>query len=233
MKNQKLLCVHEEVAVAMAHGYAKVTNRPACVILHNLVGLQHSIMSFWNAYADRVPMIVLGGSGPLDPAERRFIDWLHSANNQSQIMQPYTKWTDEPPTQQAVLNSLAKAYRSACTAPMGLTYLSIDTSLQEGAIEKGLEAPDIALPRYSDIPPIAAAEYSIKAAADLFIEANTPSYIRRTLWAAERNYRSIKRTCRADRFCFSGRQRCCQFGHRSPTKFNRWLWRQQRNKNTK
>ena len=173
-KPEIIMCVHEEVAVAMAHGYAKVTNRPACVILHNLVGLQHSIMSFWNAYADRVPMIVLGGSGPLDPAERRFIDWLHSANNQSQIMQPYTKWTDEPPTQQAVLNSLAKAYRSACTAPMGLTYLSIDTSLQEGAIEKGLEAPDIALPRYSDIPPIAAAEYSIKAAADLFIEANTP-----------------------------------------------------------
>ena len=101
-------------------------------------------------------MIVIGGSGPMDPAERRFIDWLHSANNQSQIMQPYTKWTDEPPTQQAVLNSLAKAYRLACTAPMGLSYLSLDTGLQEATIDEDLEMPNMTSPRYSDIPPIAA-----------------------------------------------------------------------------
>ena len=171
---EMILCPHEEIAVSMAHGYAKVTNKPACVILHNLVGLQHAIMSFWNAFADRIPMIVIGGSGPMDPAERRFIDWLHSANNQSQIMQPYTKWTDEPPTQQAVLNSLAKAYRLACTAPMGLSYLSLDTGLQEATIDEDLEMPNMTSPRYSDIPPIAAPESSIQAAADLFIQANKP-----------------------------------------------------------
>lgn len=173
-KPAMILCAHEEIAVSMAHGYAKITDKPACVILHNLVGLQHAMMSFWNAFADRAPMVVLGGSGPLDPSERRFIDWLHSANNQSQAMQPYTKWTDEPPTQEAVLHSLAKAYRMASTAPKGLTYVSLDTSLQEATLEDGIAMPDMSLPRYSDIPPVAAAEESVKAAADLLIEAESP-----------------------------------------------------------
>ncbi|HAA92106.1 MAG TPA: hypothetical protein DCE33_06645 [Rhodospirillaceae bacterium] len=173
-KPEMILCPHEEIAVSMAHGYAKITDKPACVILHNLVGLQHAIMSFWNAFADRAPMLVIGGSGPLDPSERRFIDWLHSANNQSQVMQPYTKWTDEPPTQQAVLDSLAKAYRMAMTAPKGLTYISLDTSLQEATLDDGIALPNMSLPRYSDIPPVAAAEESVQAAADLLVEAEFP-----------------------------------------------------------
>jgi acetolactate synthase-1/2/3 large subunit len=173
-KPEMILCAHEEIAVSMAHGYAKMKDKPCCVILHNLVGLQHAMMSFWNAFADRAPMVVLGGSGPMDPAERRFIDWLHCANNQSEIMRPYTKWTDEPPTQQGVINSLAKAYRMAETAPKGLSYVSIDTGLQEAKLDDGVAVPDMSLPRYADIPPVAAAEASVKAAADMLMEAKSP-----------------------------------------------------------
>src|SRR6266436_4436313 len=34
-----MLCNHEEIAVQIAHGYAKATGKPAAVILHNLVEL--------------------------------------------------------------------------------------------------------------------------------------------------------------------------------------------------
>src|SRR5213079_3523904 len=56
---QMLLCLHEESAVALAHGYAKVTGRPLAVIAHANVGLMHATMAIFNAWCDRVPMIVL------------------------------------------------------------------------------------------------------------------------------------------------------------------------------
>ena len=91
-----ILCGAEEIALHMAQGYSKVTGKASLVILHDLVGLQHAMMAFYNAWADEVPILVLGGSGPADPAERRAIDWLHSANTQCESVRPYTKWTDEP-----------------------------------------------------------------------------------------------------------------------------------------
>ena len=176
-KPEMILCAHEEIAVSMAHGYAKMTNKPACVILHNLVGLQHAMMSFWNAFADRAPMLVIGGSGPLDPAERRLIDWLHAANNQSELMRPYTKWTDEPPTQQGTLNSLAKAYRIAGNAPKGITYVSIDATVQEEELDEAVTIPDMSLPRYKISPPVAATQETIEAAANMIVEARLPLII--------------------------------------------------------
>ena len=65
-KPQMLLCLHEEHAVAIAHGYAKVTGKPMAAALHNNVGLMHGTMAIFNAWCDRVPMLVLGATGPVD-----------------------------------------------------------------------------------------------------------------------------------------------------------------------
>src|SRR3954453_16541592 len=76
---QMLLCLHEEHAVAIAHGYAKVTGRPMGAIVHSNVGLMHPPMAILNAGCDRVPMVFLGATGPWDAASRRpWIDWLHT-----------------------------------------------------------------------------------------------------------------------------------------------------------
>jgi len=61
-----LLCLHEDHSVAIAHGYAKATGEPMACVLHSNVGLLHGMMSLFNAWCDRVPMIVLGATGPLD-----------------------------------------------------------------------------------------------------------------------------------------------------------------------
>src|SRR5256885_2904129 len=55
-----VLCLHEEHAVAVAHGYAKVTGRPMAAALHANVGLMHATMALFNAFCDRVPLIALG-----------------------------------------------------------------------------------------------------------------------------------------------------------------------------
>ena len=46
---QLLVCLHEEHAVAIAHGYAKVTGRPMGVAIHSNVGLMHATMAVYNA----------------------------------------------------------------------------------------------------------------------------------------------------------------------------------------
>lgn len=56
-------CCHEEISVALAHGYAKAAGRPMAALVHNVVGLQHASMAIFNAWCDRVPVLVLGGTG--------------------------------------------------------------------------------------------------------------------------------------------------------------------------
>src|SRR5437763_13612841 len=84
---QMLLCLHEEAAVAIAHGYAKVTGRAMAAAVHSNVGLFHATMAIFNAWCDRTPVIILGATGPVDAAKRRpWIDWIHTAADQGAII---------------------------------------------------------------------------------------------------------------------------------------------------
>src|SRR6202451_3977142 len=75
---QMLLCVHEESAVAIAHGYAKVTGKAIAAAVHSNVGLQHATMAMFNAWCDRMPVLVLGATGPVDAMKRGAgVEWRH------------------------------------------------------------------------------------------------------------------------------------------------------------
>src|SRR6185312_1321475 len=107
-----LLCLHEEHAVAIAHGYAKVTDKAMAVALHSNVGLMHASMGLFNAFCDRVPLLALGATGPLDAARRRpWIDWLHTATDQAALVRPYLKWDDQPGSVEAATKAVAHAHR--------------------------------------------------------------------------------------------------------------------------
>ena len=113
---QMLLCLHEEHAVAMAHGYAKVTGRPMAAIVHSNVGLMHATMAIFNAWCDRVPVVVLGATGPVDAAKRRpWIDWIHTAQDQGALIRNYTKWDDQPSSVPAIYESILRSHRMATT----------------------------------------------------------------------------------------------------------------------
>ena len=47
---QMLLCLHEDHAVSIAHGYAKATDQPMACVLHSNVGLMHGLMGLFNAW---------------------------------------------------------------------------------------------------------------------------------------------------------------------------------------
>lgn len=129
-----LLALHEEVAVAIAHGYAKAAGRPMAVGLHDTVGLLHAMMPLFNAWVDRVPMLVLVGTGPMDTEQRRpWIDWVHTVGEQGELARHFTKWNDQPASVEALVSSTRRAWRAALTQPQGPALVALDVLLQEAA----------------------------------------------------------------------------------------------------
>src|SRR5581483_3246125 len=66
-----ILCNHEMITVSMATGYARVAGKPMAAIVHNVVGLLNTSMTIYDAWCDRVPVLILGGTGPMDATRRR------------------------------------------------------------------------------------------------------------------------------------------------------------------
>jgi thiamine pyrophosphate-dependent acetolactate synthase large subunit-like protein len=142
---QMLLCLHEESAVAMAHGYAKVTGKAMAAAVHSNVGLFHATMAIFNAWCDRAPVIVLGATGPVDAAKRRpWIDWIHTARDQGAIVRNYTKWDDQPASPAAAREALIRATWMANTAPRGPVYINLDAEMQEAKLAEPLAPIDAA-----------------------------------------------------------------------------------------
>src|ERR1044071_8210973 len=132
---QMLLCLHEESAVAIAHGYAKVTGTAMAAAVHSNVGLFHATMAIFNAWCDRQPVIVLGATGPVAAVKRRpWIDWIHTAADQGAIIRNFSKWDDQPGSAGAARESVLRAYWIANTAPCGPTYINLDAEVQEGKL---------------------------------------------------------------------------------------------------
>src|SRR5678815_1555253 len=164
---QLLLCLHEEAAVAIAHGYAKVTGRAMAAAVHSNVGLFHATMAMFNAWCDRMPVLVIGATGPVDAAKRRpWIDWIHTARDQGAIVRNYTKWDDQPASPAAAREALIRATWMANTAPRGPVYINLDAEMQEAKLAEPL-APIDAARFMPQADPGASAELIDEAAAML------------------------------------------------------------------
>ena len=141
---QILICLHEEHAVAIAHGYAKVAGRPMAAAVHANVGLMHATMAIYNAWCDRQPVLILGATGPVDAAKRRpWIDWIHTARDQGALVRPYVKWDEQPGSAQAAVDALARAVKLACEEPSGPVYLCFDVSMQEEPLSEPPHIPNL------------------------------------------------------------------------------------------
>ncbi len=142
---EMLLCIHEENAVSLAHGYARVTNEPLAVALHANVGLMHATMAIFNAWCDRVPVVMLGGVGPIDAVKRRpWVDWIHTSRDLGAIIRDYIKWDDLPGSVAAALESIVRAHRIALTHPRGPTYVALDAGMQEEPLPAQVPMPPLA-----------------------------------------------------------------------------------------
>jgi thiamine pyrophosphate-dependent acetolactate synthase large subunit-like protein len=170
---QMLLCLHEEHAVAIAHGYAKVAGKPMGAIVHSNVGLMHATMAVFNAWCDRVPVVLLGATGPVAADKRRpWIDWIHTAADQGALIRNYTKWDDQPASVGAVPESLLRAYKIATTPPCAPVYVCFDAVLQETRIGDLPALPKAARARRP--PSVAPDPAAAKEAVELLQAAQNP-----------------------------------------------------------
>ena len=173
---QMLLCLHEESAVAIAHGYAKASGRMMGVALHSHVGLMHATMAIFNAWCDRVPMLIVGATGPWDAARRRpWIDWIHTSSDQGALVRDYTKWDNQPASVPAAYEALLRAAQIANTAPRGPTYVNLDAALQEAKIGPLPPLPDVT--RYRAPEAVLPKPELIQASAQLLSAAKHPAIL--------------------------------------------------------
>ena len=172
-KPQMMVVLHEEHAVAIAHGYTKVTGKPLIAILHSNVGLMHGSMAIFNAWVDRVPVIVLGATGPVDASKRRpWIDWIHTAQDQAALVRNFIKWDAQPASIPSAQEALLRAKQIAMTAPRGPVYVCFDAALQESRLSERPALPDPA--RYQAPPPARPSDEVVTQASEWLSGAKRP-----------------------------------------------------------
>ena len=186
-KPQMIVVLHEEHAVAIAHGYAKVTGKPLGAILHSNVGLMHGSMAIFDAWTDRMPVIVLGATGPVDAAKRRpWIDWIHTAQDQGALVRNFIKWDAQPASIAAAQEALLRAVQIATTAPQGPVYVCFDAALQESKLDALPALPDPT--RYQAGRPARPSDEAIGQAADWLSNAKRPVLLMGRVSRSERGW---------------------------------------------
>ena len=172
-KNPEFLtCMHEESAVAIAHGYFKAAGKPLLTLCHGTVGLQHAAMAVYNAWCDRVPVVIVGGTD-LDAARRPpGVPTVHSAQDINALVRDFTKWDDTPVSLQHFAQSFVRAYKIAMTPPMGPVAIALDGGLQQAPIRENGER--LYIPRYVATAPPQGDAGAVREAARLLAGAERP-----------------------------------------------------------
>jgi thiamine pyrophosphate-dependent acetolactate synthase large subunit-like protein len=170
---QIVLTLHEENAIAVAHGYSKVTDRMMAAAVHANIGLLRTPMAVYNAWCDRAPILMLGATGPWDATQRRpWIDWIHTSADQGGLIRNFTKWDNQPGSPAAAMEALLRASQIAQTAPKGPVYLNLEVEMQEKKLEAMPALPDAA--RYPVPQPTLPAPDLVASAAKLLTAAKNP-----------------------------------------------------------
>lgn len=169
-KPEFLTCMHEESSVAMAHGYFKIAGKPMLVLCHGTVGLQHASMAIYNAWCDRVPVVIIGGND-LDATKRApLVPTYHSAQDINALVRDFTKWDDTPVSVPHFAESFVRAYKLAMTPPHEPVLLAVDADLQEETVNRA----SIKIPRYVPTAPPQGDANAVREAAKMLVDAQAP-----------------------------------------------------------
>jgi thiamine pyrophosphate-dependent acetolactate synthase large subunit-like protein len=168
-----LTCCHEESAVAMAHGYAKIEGKPMMALIHGDIGLQHASMAIYNAYVDRVPIYMVVGNHADGARRAPGVQSYHSAQDLGALVRDYVKWDDEPLSLGHFSDSAVRAYKIAMTPPMGPVLIVCNNELQQDPISD----PAPRIPKLTLTTPPAGDSNAVAEAAKMLVDAERPYII--------------------------------------------------------
>jgi len=165
-----LTCCHEESAVAMAHGYAKIEGKPMMALIHGTVGLLHASMAIYNAYADRVPIYMVVGNHADAAVRTGGVESYHSAQDMGGLVRDFVKWDDQPYSLGAFAESAVRAYKVAMTPPMGPVLVVAHHELQSDPNPR----KDTHIPKLVMTAPPQGDSAAVAEAAKMLVEAERP-----------------------------------------------------------
>ncbi|WP_136715680.1 thiamine pyrophosphate-binding protein [Halorientalis salina] len=169
-----VLGLHEDIAVGMASGYASTRRyhshhddvMPAGVVnLHITPGLAHGLGNIYGASFTGTPLVVTAGNHERDFRHEEPL--LHG--ELAEMVDQFTKWSDEVLDVEALPTMLRRAFRVALTPPTGPVFLGLpmDTMLEE--IDPDEIEPLGPIPNAGRGDPA-----QVEQATDLLVEADEP-----------------------------------------------------------
>src|SRR3974390_1184976 len=168
-KPEFLTCMHEESSVALAHVFFKTAGKPMLTLCHGTVGLQHASMAIYNAWCDRVPVVIIGGND-LDATKRApFVPTYHAAQHLNALVRAFVKWDDTPMSPAHFAESFVRAYKIAMTPPHEPVLIALDSDMQEEPL--GTRPP---VPRYVRTSPPQGDIAALRDAAKMLVDAEHP-----------------------------------------------------------
>ena len=169
-KPEMLSALHEEISAAMAHGYAKMAGKPMAILVHNTVGLQHASMAIYNAYCDRVPMLILIGNIADSSTRRPGVEWPHTATDVAALVRGFIKYDAQPMSLQSFGEEIMKASSLALTPAFEPTVVVVDADLAE----RPMESAPLAMPPFRAPRPSVADSAALADVAKMLVKAQNP-----------------------------------------------------------
>ncbi|KAK4553990.1 hypothetical protein LTR86_008831 [Recurvomyces mirabilis] len=136
-----ITCPNEMVALSMADGYARLTNKPQAVIVHVDVGTQGLGAAVHNASCGRAPVLIFAGLSPYTiegeyrGSRTEYIHWIQDVPDQKQIVAQYCRYVGEIKRGRNVKQLVNRALSFATSEPRGPVYLCGAREAMEEEIE--------------------------------------------------------------------------------------------------
>lgn len=164
------------VALSMADGYARLTSKPQCVIVHVDVGTQGLGAAVHNASCGRAPVLIFAGLSPytlegeLRGSRTEYIHWIQDVPDQKQIVAQYCRYTGEIKTGKNVKQLVNRALQFATSAPKGPVYL---VGARE-AMEEELKPYDLTQAHWGAVRAGALTQDAVESIAAALVSATEP-----------------------------------------------------------
>lgn len=151
-----ILTLQESVAVLMADGYARASQKPTLVQLHSSPGIGNAVGALYQAKRGHAPLVVIGG----DSGVKYMNMDAQMANDLVAMMAPVTKYSTLVTDSRSLLRTLRRATKIAATPPMGPVYVCVPMDILD-EINEELVMPT-SIPSTRVLPDAAIIEESAK-----------------------------------------------------------------------
>src|SRR4051794_24343591 len=118
---QYVQCLHENIALGAAMGYARMSGKPGVILVHVTPGIAHSIGNLFNAWRSRMPLVVLCCQQQNELVTQEPL----LASNLVEQARQYTKWAHEIRAPEEIPLVLQRAFKEAMAPPNGPVFLSV------------------------------------------------------------------------------------------------------------